>query len=301
MELGVYGLNAKGVLGPSDTVRLARRAERLGYGSWWVGEHVVLPSPRVPDSPMAPSDPILDPLVHLTLVAGVTERLELGTGILVLPQRNPVVLAKQVASLDLLSGGRLLLGVAPGYLEAEMTAVGVGLSERGRRTDEYLDAMAALWAQPAQAFRGEHAAFDRVDAYPKPVQVGGPRIVIGGHSRAAYRRAVARGHGWIGNGSSPNDLVGHLDGLKKAAKAVRRPSRLGRLEINFIQLDPVEVTPEAARRYAGLGVDRLLVYPLPLDSTDETLAFLEHHADLPHTRPVTAPTNPEVGCYREGT
>jgi probable F420-dependent oxidoreductase len=285
VELGVYGLNAKGVLGPSDTVRLARRAEQLGYGSWWVGEHVVLPSPRLPDSPMAPSDPILDPLVHLTLVAGVTERLELGTGILILPQRNPVVLAKQVASLDLLSGGRLLLGVAPGYLEAEMTAVGVDLPERGRRTDEYLDAMAALWAEPAQAYRGEYAAFDRVDAYPKPVQVGGPRIVIGGHSRAAYRRAVARGHGWIGNGSSPDDLAGHLDGLEKAAEAVRRPPRLGRLEITFMQLDPVEVTPEAARRYADLGVDRLLVYPLPLDSTDETLAFLEHHADLPHTRP----------------
>jgi alkanesulfonate monooxygenase SsuD/methylene tetrahydromethanopterin reductase-like flavin-dependent oxidoreductase (luciferase family) len=203
---------------------------------------------------MAPSDPILDPLVHLTLVAGVTERLELGTGILILPQRNPVVLAKQVASLDLLSGGRLLLGVAPGYLEAEMTAVGVDLPERGRRTDEYLDAMAALWAEPAQAYRGEYAA-------------------------------VARGHGWIGNGSSPDDLAGHLDGLEKAAEAVRRPPRLGRLEITFMQLDPVEVTPEAARRYADLGVDRLLVYPLPLDSADETLAFLEHHADLPHTRP----------------
>src|ERR1700729_339605 len=100
-------------------------------GSWWVGDHVVLASPRPADSPMEASDPILDPLLELTYVAAVTKRLQLAPGTLILPQRNPVVLAKQVASLDVLSKGRLLLGVAAGYLESEMTAVGVPMSERG--------------------------------------------------------------------------------------------------------------------------------------------------------------------------
>src|SRR5919201_2850755 len=124
MELGVNGLNAKATLGPAETVWLARRAEELGYTSWWAGDHVVLPSPRTPDSPMEPTDPIVDPLVHLSYVAAVTERLELATGIVILPQRNPVVLAKQVASLDVLSGGRMTLGVGVGYLEPEFRAVG---------------------------------------------------------------------------------------------------------------------------------------------------------------------------------
>lgn len=170
MELGVNGLNAKATLGPAETVRLARLAEALGYRSWWAGEHVVLPSPRVPAAPMEPTDPILDPLVHLAYVAAVTERLELGTGIVILPQRNPLVLAKQVASLDVLSGGRLLLGVAAGYLEPEMAAVGVPFSERGRRTDEYLAAMRALWTQPAPSYQGRHVAFDGIDAHPRPVR-----------------------------------------------------------------------------------------------------------------------------------
>ena len=282
MELGVYGLSAKATLGPADTARLAHTAEELGYRSWWVGDHVVLPSPRVPDSPMAPTDPILDPLIHLSYVAALTERMELGTGILILPQRNPVVLAKQVASLDVLSQGRLLLGIAPGYLEPEMAAVGVRLSERGGRTDEYLDAMRQLWANPEPEFHGRYVNFDHVDAHPRPVRPDGPRIMIGGHSPAAYRRAVLKGHGWIGNGSNPEDLQTHLEGLRKAAAEVTRPAWLGRLEINFMQINPVDVDADSALRYAELGVDRLLVYPLPLEDPADVVAFLEKHADLPH-------------------
>jgi probable F420-dependent oxidoreductase len=280
VELGVHGLNAKVTLTPAVTRRLALRAEELGYSSWWAGEHVVLPSPRTADSPMDPKDPILDPLVHLSYVAACTETMELGTAIVILPQRNPVVLAKQVASLDVLSGGRLLLGVGAGYLEPEMTAVGVPLSERGGRTDEYLDAMTALWTQEAPSFHGRYVSFDKVDAYPRPDRPGGPRIVIGGHSPAAFRRAVARGHGWFGNGT-PDDLVRCLDGLDRAADEVERPARLGPLEITFLQLDPVTVDANAARRYAAAGVSRLVVYPLPLEEPDDVLLFLEQHAALP--------------------
>ncbi|GAB2814997.1 LLM class F420-dependent oxidoreductase [Actinoallomurus bryophytorum] len=280
MKLGVQGLNAKATLSPAVTRRLARRAEELGYSSWWAGEHVVLPSPRTPDSPMDPKDPILDPLVHLSYVAAVTEKIELGTGIVILPQRNPMVLAKQVASLDLLSGGRLLLGIGAGYLEPEMTAVGVPMSERGGRTDEYLDAMTALWTSEAPAFRGRYVAFEKIDAHPRPVRPGGPRIVVGGHSPAAFRRAVTRGHGWFGNGTH-DDLVACLAGLGRAAAEVDRPARLGRLEITFMQVNPVTVDADAARRYADLGVDRLVVYPLPIEDPDDVIRFLEQHADLP--------------------
>ena len=114
MELGIHGIKSLATHTPNHTARLARLAEDLGYRSWWAGDHVVLPSPRPPGAPMAPDDPIIDPLVHLAYVAALTTRLELGTGVIILPQRNPLVLAKQAASLDVLTGGRLLLASAQG-------------------------------------------------------------------------------------------------------------------------------------------------------------------------------------------
>jgi probable F420-dependent oxidoreductase len=200
----------------------------------------------------------------------------LGTGIVILPQRNPLVLAKQVASLDVVSGGRLLLGVGAGYLEPELAAVGVDLATRGSRTDEYLDAMASLWHDPAPAFHGRHVSFEKVDAHPRPANV---RIVVGGHSPAAFRRAVSRGHGWFGNGG-PDDLPRHLAGLRRAAEEVERPAHLGRLEVNYLQLNPVRLDRDDVDRYASQGVDRLIVYPLPLEDPDEVARFLEHHATL---------------------
>jgi probable F420-dependent oxidoreductase len=282
MDLGVFGLNAKATIGPAETTHLVALAEELGYRSWWVGEHVVLPSPRTPDSPVAATDPLLDPLVHLGFVAALSGSLELGTAIIILPQRNPLQLAKQAASLDVLSGGRLLLGVGPGYLEPELRAFGVSLSERGARTDEYLAAMRSLWRDPNPAYQGRYVSFANVDAYPRPVDKHGPRIVIGGHSRAAFRRAVAHGHGWTGTASSPDELAAHLAGLARAADEVDRPAWLGRLEINFMPMNPVEIDPADARRYADLGVDRLLVYPLPLEDVTDIDAFLRRHATLPH-------------------
>ena len=300
MRLGVNGLSALSDPGPGPTLRLARLAEQLGYTSWWVGDHVVLPSPRTPESSMDPTDPILDPLVHLAYVAAITDRLEIGTGIIILPQRNPPVLAKQVASLDVLSGGRLMLGVAAGYSEPEMTAVGVPFSERGARVDEYLDAMISLWRDPAPNYAGRYVSFGGVDAHPRPVRKSGPRIVVGGHTPAAYRRAVAKAHGWYGNGSSPDDLAQNLAGLKRAAAEVERPAHLGRLEINFLPLaEAVDV--DSARRYEDLGVDRLVLFPalaqrlagaplyrivagrrpsaLPVPDADQVAVFLERHAE----------------------
>lgn len=278
MKLGVFGLNAGAPLGPSDTMRLARMCEDLGYDSWWAGEHVVLPNPRVRPSPMQPDDPILDPLVHLAFVAACTTRLELGTGIIILPQRNPLVLAKQVASLDVLSGGRLHLGLGVGYLEPEMSAIGVPMAHRGARSDEYLDAMLAIWSTPAADYHGDFVEFAGVEAYPKPVRDGFPRIVIAGYTAASHRRAVRRGHGWYGFFLDPDAAATQIEGLRAAADQVERPSDLGPLEIS--------VTPRGAvdRRtwdaYADAGVDRLIVYPLPLRDVDDVEQFIRSHADL---------------------
>lgn len=258
MRLGVFGINSGSTYQPADTVAMAQLAEELGFDSVWAGEHVVVPSPRVAPSPMEPEDPILDPLVHLAFVAAATEQLLLGTGIIILPQRNPLVLAKQAASLDVLSGGRLLLGIGAGYLEPEMTALGVPMDDRGTRTDDHLAAMRAIWTQPGPvAHHGPYVDFAGVDAHPRPVTPGGPRIVVGGHSPAAYRRAVAHGHGWYGFALTPEISAACVDGLRRAADQVERPADLGELELS--------VTPrrhldrESLDAFVAAGVDRLVL------------------------------------------
>jgi probable F420-dependent oxidoreductase len=275
MELGVTGLNSTAAVTTESTVRLAQLAEELGYSTWWAGDHVVLPT--VGESPSPPDAPLLDPLVHLTYVAAVTTRLRIATGVVILPQRNPLVLAKQAASLDVLSGGRLSLGVGAGYLEPEMTALGVPMAGRGKRADEYLDAMTQLWTAQAPEFHGEYVSFANVDAHPRPLQPGGPPIVIGGHSAGAFRRAVSRGHAWLGIGT-PDDLVKHLASLDKAAAEVDRPARLGKLRIYFLP-QPILPGPDDVKRYADLGVEQLVLYPTVKD-VDEVAAFLEKHAAL---------------------
>jgi probable F420-dependent oxidoreductase len=270
MELGIQGLNS--ITRIEAALPLARLAEELGYASWWAHDHVVLPTG--PDAPVDPRTPIVDPIVHLAHIAAVTSRMTLGTAVVILPQRNPVVLAKQAASLDAVSGGRFVLGVGAGWLAAEMAAVGVPMIGRGARTDEYLDAMTTLWTDPAPEFHGEHIDFAGVDAYPRPA---GIRVVIGGRSAGAYRRAVRRGHGFYGNGT-PEDIAGDLDGLRRAAAETERPPRLGKLEITAMPLVPVDRA--TVSRYAELGIDRLVLRPHVFDDTDELARYLERNADL---------------------
>lgn len=279
MRLGVFGLNLGVSFRPTDTARLARLAEELGFESVWAGEHVVVPSPRVSPSPLEPTDPILDPIVHLSFVAAVTERLLLASGIIILPQRNPVVLAKQAATLDVLSGGRLLLGVAAGYLGPEMSAVGVPMAERGARTDDHLAAMRALWTQPGPVeYKGRFTSFSGVDAHPRPVQPGGPRIVVGGHSPAAFRRAVRSGHGWFGFALTPEAAGECVKGLRQAAAQVPRPEELGALEVSVTPRRPLDSASLEA--FANSGVHRVVVNTIGASTVEEAEERMEAVARL---------------------
>lgn len=279
MRLGVFGLNAGTTFGPAETVRLARLVEELGYDSIWAGEHVVVPSPRVPPSPMEPTDPILDPLVHLAFVAAATERVLLATGIVILPQRNPLVLAKQVASLDVLCGGRLLLGIGTGYLEQEMTAIGVPMARRGARSDDHLAAMRALWSQPGPVeHHGPFVDFAGVDAHPRPVRPGGPRLVVGGHTPAAFRRALAQAHGWYGFALTPEIARDCVAGLRRAADEVERPAELGELEISVTPRRRLDAP--ALEEFAAAGVDRLVTNVIVASSPEAAEQRLREAAAL---------------------
>jgi probable F420-dependent oxidoreductase len=260
MQLGLVHINMGSMSQPQALAEAAQAAEAAGFDSVWAGEHIVLPDPQVPPSPMRPQDPVLEPLLALAWAAAHTATIRLATGIVILPQRNPLVLAKQVATLDVLSGGRVMLGIGAGYLEPEFRAVGANFAERGAVTDEYLDAMRALWYDRHPSYHGRFADFAGVDAHPRPLQQPIP-LIIGGHTGPAYRRAVARAHGWYGYGLTPPQAVASAAGLAAAADRVRRPAELGELEISVTPRG--QITPELAAEFAQAGVHRLVLLAPP--------------------------------------
>jgi probable F420-dependent oxidoreductase len=259
LQFGLFSMTTGPCSHPDAAARVARAAEAAGFDSLWGGEHVVLPDPQVPPSPLAPGDRIIDPVVALTFAAAHTRRIRLGTGIIILPQRNPLVLAKELATLDVLSNGRLIFGVGVGYLEAEFRALGAPFEDRGRVTDEYLAAMRAVWTQAQPAYRGRFAAFEGVQAHPQPVQKPTPPIVIGGHTAAAFRRAVEQGHGWYGFALAAAGAARCIEGLREASRSHQRPADLPPLEISVSPRGRIDRA--AAEAFAALGVHRLILIP----------------------------------------
>jgi probable F420-dependent oxidoreductase len=270
MHLGVFGAGSTARVDPATMVAVGVAAEELGFESLWVGEHVVLPEPRTAASPLAATTPLHDPLIALTYLAARTSRVRLGTGILILPMRPPAVLAKQVASLDVLSGGRVLLGIGVGGLPEELAVAGVAMGERGRRADEHLDALKALWEMDRPRYEGRWVTIRDVDAHPRPQQRPVP-IIVGGHSPAALRRAVLRGQGWYGFGLEVAATAELLSELRAIEQRVERPAELGPLEITVTP--PLRSTERAA--YEDLGVDRLVMVPSNSLDRDGLLRWLE--------------------------
>jgi probable F420-dependent oxidoreductase len=265
MRFGIVFANTGPFADPVAAQGMARAAEAAGFESLWTVEHTVVPAGYVSTYPYdrsgrmpgADDSPIPDPLVWLAYLASTTSTINLATGILIQPQRNPVVLAKEVATLDHLSGGRVQLGVGVGWLEEEFDAIGVPFGERGRRTDDGIAAMRALWSQDRATHHGEFTSFTDCICRPQPVR-GTVPVHIGGHTEVAARRAGRTGDGFFPASGSHDDFA-HLFAVVRetALDAGRDP-------------DAIELTcggdgvfgPGAldeAHALADLGVDRIVV------------------------------------------
>lgn len=259
MKVGLFAINYGTCGDPDSAVRIAQAAEAAGFESVWTGEHIVLPDPMLPSFPLAPHTPILDTTVALTWLAAHTKRVRIASGIIVLPLRNPLLLAKELASVDVISGGRLIIGVGAGWLEPEFQALGVPMETRGEKMDDALRAMRALWTMEHPEHHGPSASFRGVASYPRPIQTPMPPIVIGGESPAALRRAVTMANGWYGFGLTVEKTKQIMEGLLRAADQHARPNELGQLEISVTPVGPLD--QRTVEAFAAAGVHRLVVLP----------------------------------------
>jgi probable F420-dependent oxidoreductase len=220
VKLGLFVPLTAPVATPDFVETLGREAERLGFDSLWVAEHIVLFDdhrsryPYAPDGrfPASGEAGFLDPFGALAFLAGLTSRIRLGTGICLVPQRNPVYVAKEVATVDWLSRGRLDFGVGVGWLAEEFGAVAAPFAERGARCRSYLEVCKRLWCDPVSSHQDRYYALPPCRAYPKPVQAPHPPIHFGGESDAALERVAALGQGWYGFGLDP---AGFADGVRR--------------------------------------------------------------------------------------
>ncbi len=277
MKFGLFGINNGPLAEPDAAVRAAQAAEAAGFDSVWTGEHVVLPDPQEPPAPAPPHMAMLDPAVALAYLAAHTSTIALATGIIILPQRNPLVLAKELASVDVVSKGRLWFGYAAGYLHQEFAALGIPFDDRGARCDEYLDAMLELWDSDSPTFAGETVQFGGIDAHPRPVQRPHPRLIVGGQSPPAFRRAVHRANEWYGFAMSPEAVSRCIDGLSRAAGETDRSPELGPLGFT-VTPPPGPVDADTVDRYRQLGVTRLVMLPRRL-GVDGIIQFVTDTAD----------------------
>jgi probable F420-dependent oxidoreductase len=259
MRFGWFGFGS-GALADADGMgEVAVAAERLGFESLWVGEHPVLIDPHEPPSPLPSRSEMMDPIPALAFAAARTERIRLGSGIVILPLRNPVTLAKELATIDVLSRGRLMVGIGVGYVPGEYEAMGVPFNTRGRRADEYVDALRVLWGEEQPSFHGDFVSFDGIQCRPQPMQRPGPPILASGMSTAARRRAVARAEGWYGFFLDVDQTGDALDELARLNKEVDRRPELGMLEVTITPPPWTPLDVDTVLRFEDLGVDRLVL------------------------------------------
>lgn len=263
MKVGLAFASSIGVDG-NTALDICRRAETAGFESLWGGEHVIMPDsivskyPYTPDGkiPAEPDTPVPDPLIWLAFAAAAAPTMKLGTCILIVPQRNPLILAKELATLDQLSGGRVELGLGVGWMKEEFDALGVPWARRGARNDEYIAAMRELWKAPHAEFHGDFVDFEPVTCSPRPVN-GNIPILVGGDTDAAINRAVRLADGYFPGEGDAERLGALLGRLRLAAeKAGRDPKSI---EINamfgFQMADPAA----GIEQMVELGVDRIMV------------------------------------------
>jgi probable F420-dependent oxidoreductase len=271
MEIGLFVPLGNGVTG-SFVRAVGREAEARPFESLWVAEHVVFFDDYASQYPYADTGRfpgggdtgLLEPLTALSYLAAVTDRLRLGTGICLVPQRNPVYTAKQVVDVDVLSGGRVDFGVGIGWLKEEFDVLGVPFAQRGARMDEYLTVMKGLWTDEVSEHHGPYYDLPPCRLYPKPAQAPHPPIHVGGESAAALRRVAVHGDGWYTFNRLPDDLDEPLAQLDEALAAEGRTRGDIQLTVcpNFNA-----VTPEMVAQYAAKGVDRLVLLFLAFEES----------------------------------
>jgi probable F420-dependent oxidoreductase len=251
--------------GPSTLeaqLAIAQKAEALGFDSLWVPDHVVIPTTinsRYPYNetgrfPMRADQGFLEPIAALGFLAGATKRVRLGTWVLVLPHRNPIVTAKTFATLDVLSGGRVMLGAGIGWMEEEVTLLGAPFKKRGALSDEYLRAMKELWTNPDPQFEGQFVRFSGIKCEPKPLQKPLP-VWIGGHSPRAMRRVVELGDGWVAVPKSFAVFQETYANLKAAAAQAGRDIKSIPIIIGPSTTASVQSFIEEIKKYQDLGYD----------------------------------------------
>ena len=258
MKLGLAGINV-GSMAVPEFGRLAALAESLGYDSLWTAEHIILPDLPPGETPRPGTTPFLDSMAALGFLAAHTTTMKLATGVLLLPQHNPLLLAKQLASVDVLCNGRLIVGIGVGSVEVEARAMNVPMSQRGARANEYLNAMIAMWTTPHPTYSGRHVSFEGINAYPRPVQQPHPPFVVGGRAEGALRRTVRYAAGWYGYAMNVDQTRELLATLASVRERVERPTELGDIEITIAPSETI--TAETIAAYADIGVSRLLVRP----------------------------------------
>ena len=281
MKIGIFAMGTNRMAGGALLRSLAANAERLGVATLWVPEHVVLIDQYASKYPYsqdgqlpAPTDaPILDPFLALMCMASATSKIRLATGICLVPEHNPLVLAKVTATLDYLSGGRFALGVGIGWLEEEFVAMGIPWEHRAKRTREYIEAMRKLWGEDPSSYSGEYVNFKNVRSNPKPMQGAKLPVIFGGESAPALRRVAEYGNGWCGFNLTPDEAATKIRKIEELLKANGRK----RSDIE-IAVSPYSkaITKDDLKRYRDAGADEVVLINLrPPRAEGENLADLE--------------------------
>ena len=262
MHIGLIPINV-GITDPAMIRGLAQSAEAAGVESVWTFEHAIVPvdyASTYPYSktgkmPATPESAFVDPFVALAFVAGCTSTIKLGTGVNILPQANPLTFAKQVASLDVLSGGRFVLGVGVGWLKEEYAAMGTPFARRGARFDDYLVAMKKVWSADVVEHHSDFIEWSGFKSYPLPATRPHPPILVGGGTDAAFRRVVRHGSGWVAPSRDPEQLGRQLERLHAIARELDRDPAT--VSVTAITLG--KMAEQTLRGYAALGVERVVV------------------------------------------
>jgi probable F420-dependent oxidoreductase len=266
MKVGLIPVNM-GVENVDQMIAIAQKAESVGIESVWTFEHVILPVdyeskyPYNPSGKMGapPETNLIDPLIALTAIAAHTSTLRLATGVNILPQTNPLYLAKQAASLDFVSGGRFMLGIGIGWLREEFDALGVSFERRGARFDDYIEAMKKVWAGDVVEHKSDFLNWSGFKSYPVPIQKPGVPCIIGGSKGKVFDRIAKHGDGWYAPAQNVDNLESLLKPLDDAcARAGRDRSTV---EISTMWIPAMEDI-SVVKRYEDLGVSRLVV-PVP--------------------------------------